>query len=467
MMKPLAFLCAFLCALCVVSAGEPSAPGQLVTRHPSPVTGGSGFTASPYGVCSHLTWQEFPARKKTFALCSVAGIGIVRCDFPWPDHERKRGEWDFAKTDAIVADAKAAGVAILPILDYFHSDHPKPFVDPGPWSEHVRRVAAHYAGEIPVYEIWNEQDHGPKDGIGNPTNYLAVLKAAYKAIREGAPGARVAIGGHSGVPLPFIEELYRLGAGAFFDIMNVHPYCIPDRPEGHLDRQLEDLRALMAKHGDADKPIWITEFGSPTNERKPDMGTGDGYNWQYDTGVDEARAACFLSRALGIAFADHVETFIHYELRDREHDRYNREAYFGLCRNDFTPKPAFSAYAAFLSMRPAGSTQKSDRPWHDEGRTLFFPQWRRPADADALRETDARGPLGADAGMAWALGGRRSMRVRFTSNAMRFFDHLGKEIWPVAAGDGAYELDVSDNPIYFVGGELEVRTGGTDINSTL
>ena len=455
-MKTVAFLCTLLCALCVEAADEPFAPRQPVTRHSSPVTGESGFAASPYGVCSHLTWQEFPARKKTFALCSVADIGIVRCDFPWPDHERKRGEWDFTKTDTIVADAKAAGIAILPIFHYWHGGYPRDFCDLGPWSRHMKRAAAHYAEDISVYEIWNEQNLFQQDHVGNPTNYAAVLKAGAEAIRECAPGTRVAIGGFSGVPLSYIEELYKLGAGAFFDIMNVHPYCFPDRPEGHLDRQLEDLRALMAKYGDAGKPIWITEFGSPTNERKPDMDTGEGYKWEYDTGVDEATAARYLSRALGIAFAEGVETFFHYELRDREHERYNREAFFGLCRNDFTPKPAFSAYAAFTSMRPTGSVQKTDRSWHDEGRTLFFPQWRRPDDADALRETDVRGPLGADAGMAWALGGRGPMRVRFTSSAMRFFDHLGKEIWPVAAGDGAYELDVSENPIYFVGGELRL-----------
>ena len=455
-MKNALSIFAVICLLCVEAAGDSPESRQLPTSNQSPFTMGSGFAASPYGVCSHLTWQEFPARNKTFALCSVAGIGIVRCDFPWPDHERMRGEWNFTKTDTIVGDAESAGVTILPIIHSWHGGYPRDFCDLGPWSLHMKRVAAHYAGKIPVYEIWNEQNLFHQDHVGNPTNYAAVLKAAAEAIRESAPGTRTAIGGLSGVPLPYIETLYKLGAGAYFDIMNIHPYCIPDRPEGHLDRQLEELRALMAKYGDADKPIWMTEFGWPTNERKPSMDAGEGYKWEYDTGVDEARVAYYLSRALGIAFAEGVETFIHYELRDREHDRYNRESYFGLCRNDFTPKPAFAAYAAFMSMRPAGSAQKSDRPWHDEGRTLFFPQWRRPANADTLRETDVRGPLGADAGMAWALGERGPMRVRFTSDAMRFFNHVGKEIWPVAAGDGTYELDVSDKPIYFVGGELKL-----------
>ena len=406
--------------------------------------------ASPYGVCSHLTWGEFAGRDKTFSLCRVAGLGIIRSDFPWQDLERPKGTWNFKRTDAIVADAKSAGLTILPILDYDHQEYEKPHLDPRPWSEYVRRVASRYVAAIPVFEIWNEQNHA-KNILENPTNYFAVLKAAVEEIRAAAPGARVALGGLSGVPLTYIEELYKLGAGVYFDIMNVHPYSIPDRPEGKLDKQLEALRMLMAKYGDKEKPVWITEIGWPTNERKPGFDPQKGDKWEYDTGVDEACAACYLSRALGIAFAEGVETFIHYELRDREHKRYNREAYFGLCRNDFTPKPAFCAYAAFMSMRPVGSVQKSDRPWHDEGRTLFFPQWQRPENAGDLREGK---PLGADAGMLWTVakqGG--SMRVHFTSNDIRFFNHLGAEIWP-EQNAGGYDIIVSEEPVYFVGGEL-------------
>ncbi len=463
-MKTVAKLSAFLlCALCVATfAGEelqrkaPSQPQRGDLNGRAPFHGENAPAAAPYGVCAHLTWQEFPGRNKTFALCSVAGIGIVRCDFPWPDHERKLGEWTYAKTDTIVADAKVAGVAILPILDFWHGGYPRRFDDLEPWARHVRRVAEHYAEDISVFEIWNEQDGQRKDGLDNPTNYVAVLKAAFEAIREKAPSARVAIGGHSGVPLAYIENLYKLGAGAYFDIMNVHPYCIPDPPEGRLDKQLENLRSLMAKYGDAGKTIWITEIGWPTSEWKPNFDPKKD-NPDYVGGVDESVSALYLSRALGIAFAEGVETFLPYELRDREHERYHREAYFGLCRNDFTPKPAFAAYAAFTAMRPAGSVQKGDRPWRDGD--FFFPQWRRPDDADALRETDVRGPLGADAGMLWTTdktlwkdGGVRRL-VRFTSDKMRFFNHLGAEVWPERR-DGGYEIGISDKPIFFVGGEL-------------
>ena len=77
--------------------------------------------------------------------------------------------------------------------------------------------------------------------------------------------------------------------------------------------------------------------------------------------------------------------------------------------------------------------------------------WRRPADADAKREGK---PLGADAGMLWTKDSAGDRRIlRFTSDAVRFFDHLGAEVWPTPK-DGGYEMDVTDKPTYFVGGEL-------------
>lgn len=403
---------------------------------------------SPYGVCSHLTWGEFPARNKTFALCGVAGIGTVRCDFNWESIENPAGTFDFSRTDAIVADAKAAGIDILPILDYGHPAYPKPHEDPGPWRCFVRAVAGRYAADIPVFEVWNEQNHGGKKM--SPAEYLVVLKSAAEEIRAMSPDARIAIGGFAGVPLDYIEELYALGAARHFDIMNVHAYSVPDAPEGRLDKMLENLRLLMARNGDADKPVWITEIGQPTNEPLPGYDIGKD-PWSRGPGIDETLAGRYLSRELGIAFAEDVAMFMPYELRSREFTRFNREAHFGIVRNDFTPKPAFVAYSFFTTMRPAGSVQKAVLPWHDEIRTFFFPQWHRPDHADAQREGK---PLGADAGMIWTTGPHARRTLRFSSNVIRFFNHLGAEIWPEQNDAGGYDVVVSGEPVYFVGGEL-------------
>lgn len=374
-------------------------------------------------------------------MLGPAGVGNIRCDFQWDKIEKPKGVRNFAKCDEVVAKAKAAGVVVLPILDYGHPDYPAPHEDIDSWREYVGRVATRYSADCPVFEVWNEQNHcGHLRAMENPTNYFAVLKGAWEEIKAVAPDAKVAVGGYAGIPLRYIEELYKLGGGAYFDIMNVHAYSVPGRPEGaELEVNTEKLKALMAKYGDSRKPIWITEIGWPTNETKPDYDIKkDG--WGFGPGVDDATQAIYTSRALGLAFAEGYEKIFFYEFRETyTRRRYGRESHFGLVRVNFVPKAAWAAYAAFASMRPAGSVQK-EAPWHDDPRTLYFPQWRRPD--------------GKDAGMLWTTGTPMTTWIRFTKDDVKFYSHLGREIYPEKARDGSYAVMVSGEPVLFVGGAL-------------
>lgn len=188
------------------------------------------------------------------------GIGWVRSDFDWNAVERKKGEWNFDYFDRVVSECESAGVQLLPILKG-HRDSLVHGLLLDEWGEFVRRVVERYGRRLPVLEVWNEQN---ADGF-NPTNYLAVLRRAYETVKKADPSVRVAFGGTAGVPLDFIEGVYKAGGAKWFDIMNIHPYTHPRRPEGVMDEQMEKLRDLMARCGDAEKPLWVTEIGWPTH----------------------------------------------------------------------------------------------------------------------------------------------------------------------------------------------------------
>ena len=224
---------------------------------------GAAATNNPYGACAHVTRGEPPAR--TCALMRQAGLGWVRSDFDWRTLERRPGEWDFAPFDAVVAACEANGVQLLPILGYS-----VPWAHPAhdhldAWGAYVRRVVTHYGRRLPVLEVWNEENIPGFWKDPNPTNYLAVLRRTYEVAKAHDPSLRIAFGGTAGVPFDFIEEVYRLGGAKFFDIMNIHPYSHPRAPEGAMDANIERLRDLMARYGDAEKPLWITEVGWPTH----------------------------------------------------------------------------------------------------------------------------------------------------------------------------------------------------------
>ena len=101
---------------------------------------------NPYGACAHVTRGEPPAR--TCAMMRIAGMGWVRSDFDWRGIETKKGEWNFANFDRVVAECEAEGVRLLPILGYS-----VPWAHPAhehldAWGEYVRRGAA---GAMSVY----------------------------------------------------------------------------------------------------------------------------------------------------------------------------------------------------------------------------------------------------------------------------------------------------------------------------
>ena len=220
---------------------------------------------SPFiGCCADLTTDEFHDRERTLEMATRAGIGIVRTGFDMREAPVRDGRRDFGRWDAVLESAGRAGVEILAVLD-----GPKTLTTgdvPDAWRMFVRETVTHFRGRISAWEVWNEPNIETFWHLPNPTNYLAFLKATCAEIRAADAEARVLIGGFSHVPLGFIEDIYRLGGKDSFDVMNVHPYSRPRPPEDDLEREITELRALMARYGDEVKPIWITEIGWATQK---------------------------------------------------------------------------------------------------------------------------------------------------------------------------------------------------------
>ena len=240
---------------------------------PADGAGPARSTGPQYGVCAHLYRVKDPEeRAEECAWIAATGIGRVRFDFEWRLMQKEPGApFDFSHYDAVVADAARCGLTVLPILFGVPSWADPVWEHPDDWAAFVEAVVAHYGDAFPDVEIWNEENlrifwkHAP-----DPARYLETLRVAYAAAKRANPRVRVLFGGTAGVPLDFIGMVYELGGADCFDAMNVHPYSHPAQPERSLDARLEALRALMAEHGDADKPIVITELGWPTHDARVD-----------------------------------------------------------------------------------------------------------------------------------------------------------------------------------------------------
>ena len=222
---------------------------------------------SPYGVVTDGSRSEYAIHDDLADLIKVGGMGYERVDWDWRACQKEKDSaFDFSKYDKIVEADEARGITVLPIVygppkwacpAWQHLDE---------YAAFVRETVRRYGKRMPVIEIWNEEDGATFWKDPNPTNYTALLRAAYRAAKEADPSVRVAMGGTVGWGLEFIRSLYAIGAKDCFDIVNVHPYPFPHPPEEPLKIGFEKLRKIMAEFGDADKPIWFTEIGYPTHD---------------------------------------------------------------------------------------------------------------------------------------------------------------------------------------------------------
>jgi hypothetical protein len=229
-----------------------------------------------------------------------------------------------------------AGITALITLDFENPNYDSgqtPYTATGlsGYARYATEVLKKYGTQVKMVEIWNEYNgtfaKGPAT-TNRSGNYLAMLKAAYPAIKAARPDVTVVGGATAGVPLPFFEKLFAGGALDNLDVVSVHPYRSAFTPEG-LEVQIAALQALMAKYG-AVKPIWVTEIGWPLHSSEANG----------DINIDETVQAQFLVRAFALFASAGVTRVYWYEMRDDAADPT-----LGLVQNNsgYTARKAFSA----------------------------------------------------------------------------------------------------------------------------
>src|SRR5207244_11078032 len=125
-----------------------------------------------------------------------------------------------------------------------------------------------------AYEIGNEpnqDDFWDTDAGPDPTRYAQMLEASYARIKAAAPQAMVLGGSIAFNDRDYFEQMYQQGdVGKSFDALALHPYSLGHAPEQVADQihsfalAVEGMSAVMAAHGEPNKPIWITEMGCST-----------------------------------------------------------------------------------------------------------------------------------------------------------------------------------------------------------
>lgn len=363
--------------LALAACGDSPSPPRMVADL-SAVEPMFAPSATPIGDLVAVSYQlpadATPAaqaiRAFTESALAQAGIHHARADLLWTIAEPDRGAFDWSAYHVKVDGYASAGVTTLPILCYGNpwanavpGTDKTPPDDPADFAAFAGAAATEFAGELPVYEIWNEENVGfsfwqPRE---QPDRYADLLAAAAAAIRKADPSAQIVFGGlldqpqlHLGAE-DFLQLAYRARGklASAYDILAVHPYPLyppavapevdSDAGEVSEPRMIARLRAALAYWGDDPaRPIWATEVGWPT----------------YKT-VDEDKQARWTVRSLLLLAGAGVDRVFVYTMYDGpDPATYPPEDAFGLFHyqdasaGSFapSPKPAWTAIATLIAV---------------------------------------------------------------------------------------------------------------------
>jgi hypothetical protein len=294
--------------------------------------------SSPWGVATGAEWfADYP---KFNPLLREAGVNWLRGFPPWQSIEPWQGEWNWAKTDALVANARANNIHLTAPLAYLapwasaHGDPRKfPITDMQYWRDFVAAAVGRYHEDIEYWEIWNEFNGGFAIN-GTPQIYADLVRDAYDTAKKIDPTAKIGMS-VANFDVGFLDRAIKAGAADHFDYLAVHPYEIlggvAEHGEAYFLSMADNLRRMLAANGQrADLPLWITEIGALAPVAP-------------DPGKDELQAGT-LAKAYILSIAAGFERVFWFEARGPPYKKGDH----GLIRADWTLRPSYEAFKTII-----------------------------------------------------------------------------------------------------------------------
>ena len=311
-------------------------------------------------------WGADPAR---IDLVADAGANTLRTVLSWRVVERRRGELQWRRYDALYARMVANGARPLWVLadapcwawaesrsacgEQGRLAHPPDPEFELEWARFVYQVVQRYPQTVAI-EAWNEPNlrtfFKPEP---DPVRAARLTAWANFAVDQIDPGVPVLLGGPSptfdnipGVEIAyedFIREAYAAAGTGHWDGIAMHPFPSMQRQGEYLrdiQEHINNARRVTRRSGARGTPIWVTEVGLSTDGVRP-----------YSA-KEQATGLRRIYR--GLARRDDVEipAIIVHRLVDQQ-SGYGApaEAGWGVLRRDGKPKPAFCELAELRGQR--------------------------------------------------------------------------------------------------------------------
>jgi hypothetical protein len=369
--------------LVAVPGGPPKAtsdannPAPPITAGPTMVPQDGAFLKGPhigYGMIVHMYYQD---HNRILNAVKDLGFTWIKQQVQWSDTENPKGTYYWGELDRIVNDTHAAGLNLMLSIvrtPQWARSSGVGFPDrPQDLADFMQAMAFRYAGRVQAYEIWNEENLGNETGPDHwhPAKYAEILKAGYLGVKAGDPSAIVISGAltPTGVYTDdavedtwFLDQLYQWNNGEirqYYDVLGMHPYGYWNPPDAMYPvrqpsdqtpateyknhgsfyfRRIEDQRAVMEKHGEGQKQVWLTEFGWCSDQRE------GGYVECINNSLQDQ--ANYIVRAYQKAETDYpfMGVMFLWNLNfSTFQEWYTGPSHFAILNPDWSPRPAYWA----------------------------------------------------------------------------------------------------------------------------
>ena len=372
------------------------------------IVGAPETTGSPFVRYDNLVFEKV----------SEAGSRSARVLASWREIEAAPGRWDFSSLDREIELCEKFGIEPVVLIVNIPAwvsptGEPTPFYPPkeenaADFDVFITRLARRYLGRARYYEFWNEQNGwgwhvDRKDGkllYNRVDEYIPWLYRCYRAMKRVDPDLQVALGGlddaEGHAPI-FVEMAYQMRREhyddeKFWDAIADHPYNkkayeTAERPIAKLDA----IRAIAARYGDADIPLWITEYGWTPEETSVDAQTRGTRDFLLRFAQPD-QADLVIAQQLALADFQPVHVGI------------------GLCNLNLRPRPAFHAFQALARPREP-QVSRFDYRLAPDGAVLIRVDLPRPLPADTRAHLDVIDERGRTRGrVSWGRGDRFAHR---------------------------------------------------------
>jgi len=318
---------AVVLALCTTASSSHSA---------APATGDFHDDLSPWGMVG----------SPGVPLLPETGNRWVRAFGDWERVQPTQGQWNWAETDKVVADARANHINVLGYWWYFApwasadgGTRRGPIKDMQFFKDYVTGTVSRYHGNVKYWEVWNEFNGSfYEGGSGNRArDYADLVVAAYDAAKQVDPTVKVGMSVASS-DIGFLDLAIKAGAANHFDFICIHPYENLDAmtysgDEAGFLTLGNTLRLMLAQNKQPiSTPLWITEVGHPAPV-KPDP--------QAD-----ALQASIIVKSYILPLAQGFQRIFWFCFPSWGDDTGD----YGLVRPDKSTRPSYIAYKTMISL---------------------------------------------------------------------------------------------------------------------